>query len=344
MRDVDDVAVNYRRYVDAALAQVELPDLDPGARLERVDVSVGVAVDDQPLAVHHGHDRDRLRVHVGRLAARRRHPAYPAGPLVERHVTVPRGTAEAAPGRADDAQDHPVLVDDRRRRAPAVAGRAPEILGQAPAPDDVAVAVEAVQVAVDVQRVEMPGLGIPGHVAPAHPVERDRRIEDAEGMLPQLRAVLGVPAGDDLLLLDAVTRAAVGAHAPVEHGRRRTADILLEPDQVLAVDRPARHESGLIGYAGLRPSAPARPVLGRRGRGREHQACNEDGQGSRAQGDAVSSLGHPAVLHGNGLFNLRRTQILSRRLGCAGRSHLDRRFRSGVNCAVNVILRRILIL
>ena len=291
---VHRVAGEHRRDVDAALAQLVLPHLAAGACVQGVDVAVGVAVYPQALAVHHADHADRLRVHVGDVAARGRVPADLAGHLVEAEVAVPGRAPEVAPARPDDAQQQLVLVDERRRGAPAVARGPAELLGEAPAPHDGPVAVERVQVAVDVHGVEVPGLGVAGHAAPAHPVERHRGVQHVVAVLPELLAGLGVPAGHDLLLVDAVPRAPVGADPPVEDGGGRAPDPPVVPDEVLAVGRPARDEPGRVRDAGLGASAPARPVVrgGRAGRQARQQSGDE--RRGHPPRSAVCSRVHPA--------------------------------------------------
>ena len=68
---VDGGAVDEHGGVDAALAELEAPDLLAGSGLERVDAATAVAGDDQPAVVDDSHVGRRLRVLV-RLRGRGR--------------------------------------------------------------------------------------------------------------------------------------------------------------------------------------------------------------------------------------------------------------------------------
>ena len=279
---VDDVALHEGRGVDAAHAEVELPDGLARARVDRVQPPVGGSGDHQPTPVDDSDRGARVVVRVlERTVGRRRDPAHGPGALVERHVPLARAR-HVAPARADDAEDEPVLVDDRDQGATAEARAPSELLAEPALPDRLPGAVEGDELPVHVLGVDVARLGVAGEARPADAAEGDSGVVDGEASFPELLSGARVEAGDELLPEQAGPRASADAGPAVEDdGRGPGGDVLLRevrlPDQVLARLRPGRDEALLPGGAVAMRAAPARPVArgGERRRGREGRS---DGQ------------------------------------------------------------------
>ena len=271
----------------------------PVPRVDRVEPPVGAPGDHQPAPVDLADGRARVVVRVlERPVGGSRDPAHRARLLVERHVAL-AGPRHVAPARADDAEDEPVLVDERHEGAAAVARAAAELLAEPALPDGLPGPVERHQVAVHVLGVDVARLGVAGEARPADPAERDRGVVDGEPPLPELLPGARVEAGHHLLAEEAGPRARADAGPAVEDdGRRPGGHVLLRelrlPDEVLSRLRPGRDEALLLRGAVAVRAAPGGPVAGRRERRR--------GQDGRRDGKAQCR----SCLHRAGLLRWER--------------------------------------
>ena len=221
VRDIDPIAVNHRRRVQPALAGREAPDLFAGAGLDGVQAAVGIAGDDQPLAVDHGHHG----IGVGgvfRLAARGAPPEDLAAVLVEGQEAMrPHGMrAEAG---VVEGHDHAVFIDERGVGPSAVAADATEELGQRLRPEELAVTVETENEALHAVGIDVAGLGIDGHAGPADAAVGHVGMEAVELVVPEVLAGRGIEGEDLLLLGDAFAAEVDSEEAAARHDRRRAA-------------------------------------------------------------------------------------------------------------------------
>src|SRR6202043_3404642 len=110
------------------------------------------------------------------------------------------------------------------------------------------------------QRIDVAGLAVGGEIAPADAAEGDGGEIDVEVMLPELPPGSRIEAGHALLAGGPGADAAVGADPATDDDRRRAADQVGPPHQVLARRAPLRDQVDVGGDAVLVRTAPGGPV------------------------------------------------------------------------------------
>ena len=278
---VDGVADDGDRAVERLLAHAELPLQLARRRPQRVDPAVRAAADDQPPPADLGHHGVGLVVEVlHHGVARGGDPQDGAGALVEGDVPLAE-RGQVPPSGPHHADDQLPSVHQRGMGAPSVSGAAPHLLAQAPLPDRLAVPIQGEQVPVAVLRVEEARLGIRGHARPSHAGEGDGRVVDREPALPELAAVLRVPAPHDF---EAKVGASARAHPALEHHRRGAADPVGVPEHVLAAAGPPRRQARLFGNVVGPRAPPGGPLFGPEGT----RQAGQQGQQGKGRAGVVS--------------------------------------------------------
>ena len=75
-------------------------------------MTVRIPVNDEALSVDDGDDRNRLRIEVGRLPSRGRHPLHAASRFLERHIAMTRRATKAAPCRTNYTENKSVFINN----------------------------------------------------------------------------------------------------------------------------------------------------------------------------------------------------------------------------------------
>ncbi len=197
MRDVGDVVAQQRAVENRALADFDRPDLFAGVDLERVIHAVGAADNHRARPVNRADNRRRVvGVVVARL--RRADPHRLPGLLVEREIAV-AGAIQIAPRQDQRVEDHLVALDDRRSGAAAVRGHRAVLVGQRAIPQHFAVRRHANQLRGDGEHVDVAGFRIDRGRRPGRAMLRHVAQVEAEALLPDDLAGLGIDRNQTLL-------------------------------------------------------------------------------------------------------------------------------------------------
>src|SRR4051794_14584384 len=124
--------MNNHTGVQAALADLDLPNGLAGLWFDCVDKAVAAALNQESRAVDVSDDRRRVS-RVVRTATRRTNPHHLAGFFVERHEAMCTASV-LAPLERDAADDHEIAVDDGRHCASTVRGEQSEVFGEGTLP------------------------------------------------------------------------------------------------------------------------------------------------------------------------------------------------------------------